>query len=136
MKKLFVILFSVLSLGLCSAAQNDYVYIVNGIKPAGSIMFGAGMPFLNKEAKEMVRDIADFLKDNPDMKVKLEGYADKGAGLSSLNFKLSRKRAEKVAKAIAGYGIPYSRIIISYFGDGGKISGIPAENRTVNYVIE
>jgi outer membrane protein OmpA-like peptidoglycan-associated protein len=64
-------------------------------------------------AQEMpkVKEVADFLKANPNARVTVTGYADKGTGSMSLNLKLAKKRAQKVVEALTNkYGIAADRI--------------------------
>jgi outer membrane protein OmpA-like peptidoglycan-associated protein len=58
-----------------------------------------------------VKEVADFLKANPNARVTVTGYADKGTGSMSLNLKLAKKRAQKVVEALTNkYGIAADRI--------------------------
>ena len=43
--------------------------------------------------------------------------------------KLSKDRAEGVAKALVDAGIAPERITVNYFGDTQTVSDVPAENR-------
>lgn len=80
------------------------------------------IPFLFNSAviqplqKSSVFNIADFLKNNGNAKIRLSGYADKIGGVV-VNRKLSEKRAKAVAnELIKTYGIDADRIIIEFFG--------------------
>ena len=71
-------------------------------------------------ASEMtkVAAIADFLKANPNAKVTITGYADKGTGSLALNLRLAAKRAEAVANALrTEYGIPNDRMTVKSMGE-------------------
>lgn len=60
---------------------------------------------------EKVKQIADYLKNNPSAKVTVTGYADKGTGSLKLNLSLAEKRAKSVAEALINkYGISAERI--------------------------
>lgn len=59
-----------------------------------------------------VEDVAEFLKANPDTKVVISGYADRGTGTRSINLKLARNRANAVFNMLVEqYQIPADRII-------------------------
>lgn len=71
-------------------------------------------------AKEMTKvdDIANFLKANPNAKVSITGYADKGTGNATINRSLSQRRAAVVVKTLKEkYGISDSRITSDFKGD-------------------
>ncbi|QMU27857.1 OmpA family protein [Adhaeribacter radiodurans] len=57
-----------------------------------------------------------FLKNNPEQKLQLTGYADR-TGSASYNLLLSRKRVEAVANFFQLQGIEKERIFIQYFGE-------------------
>lgn len=61
-----------------------------------------------------VKDIADFLRENPDAKATIRGYADKGTGTVDINLRLAKQRADNVAKQlISKYGINPGRLEVS-----------------------
>ncbi len=65
-----------------------------------------------------IYNTAEYLKQNPDAKVKIVGYADKLTGYPEYNWKLSEKRAKAVADVlIKEYGIDSSRISVDWKGD-------------------
>ncbi|MBO5298296.1 MAG: OmpA family protein [Candidatus Homeothermus sp.] len=60
---------------------------------------------------EKVKAIAEYLKANPNAKVNITGFADKGTGSLRLNMQLAEKRANAVAKALTDkFGIAADRI--------------------------
>ena len=63
-------------------------------------------------------NLALFLKDNPNVKVSIIGYADAQTGTPEYNQQLSEKRAEAVKSVLVNdYGIDPSRLIVSAEGD-------------------
>ena len=64
-----------------------------------------------------VERLIDFLKENPQTKVSVTGYADVGTGNPRINMGYSQSRAENVAKALADAGIDASRITVDAKGD-------------------
>lgn len=68
--------------------------------------------------KRQMQKVADFMKRNPNAKVSVVGYADKGTGNPRLNMGYSQKRAENCRQElINGYGCDASRISVDYKGD-------------------
>lgn len=79
-----------------------------------------------------VYNMAQWLKQNPNQKVMIDGYADKKTGTSSYNMKLSERRAKAVAEALnKKYGIDSSRLIIKAFGSDTQPYDVNNWNRIV-----
>jgi len=75
---------------------------------------------------EKIKDIADYLKNNPNAKVEVTGYADAGTGNNKINDRLAKQRADVVVKALTGeYNISADRI--SYDSKGSRVQPF-AEN--------
>lgn len=64
-----------------------------------------------------VNEIAEYMKANPEAKVNISGYADKGTGNASINEAVSKKRADIVAEALKDLGIETGRISTVAMGD-------------------
>jgi outer membrane protein OmpA-like peptidoglycan-associated protein len=64
-----------------------------------------------------VMEIVDFLKKNPNAKVEVTGYADRGTGNSANNAQLAERRAAAVVEALKKQGVDASRITSSSKGD-------------------
>lgn len=62
-------------------------------------------------------EIVDFLKKNPNAKVTVTGYADKGTGNPRVNKMYSEKRAAVVTEYLKAQGIAASRITTQAKGD-------------------
>ncbi len=68
--------------------------------------------------EEQIKRVVDFMKRNPNAKVSIVGYADKGTGTPLGNVGYSKQRAEKCkAELVEKYGCDASRIITDYKGD-------------------
>lgn len=64
----------------------------------------------------LLYNIGTFLKENPNMKARIIGYADK-FGPINVNLKISEERAKAVAKVLTSeYGINPNRLMIEYVG--------------------
>lgn len=71
------------------------------------------------EDKQManLQNIADYMKDNPEVKLSITGYADVQTGSSEYNLKLSEKRAETVKNSLVKLGIKESKLEVGFEGD-------------------
>ena len=76
-----------------------------------------------------------ILKENPDLKVTLKGYADKNTGSATYNKRLSVRRAEAVKNVIVDkYGIDTDRIDVLGVGDTEQLYNDNNWNRVVIFV--
>ena len=88
-----------------------------------------------KEAFKLGR-ICQILADNPKAKIVIKGYADSGTGTAEINDRLSRERAQTVAKMLEENGIPSSRISIEFHGGDRNAQATPESNRVAVCVVE
>ncbi len=93
---------------------------------------------ITKEEMEKIAEVARYMKANPDTKVTVTGYADKGTGSLSLNLRLSMQRAQAVVKALTNnYGITADRIIAKSMGEEeAQPYPTPALNRVAICVVK
>ncbi len=62
--------------------------------------------------------VADYMKRNPEAKIKITGYADKQTGTAAVNMKYSKQRAENFKEQLVkDYGVDANRIITEAKGD-------------------
>lgn len=104
------------------------------------IYFKKGSYALSPEAKEILMKKAQWLKDNPDISVIIQGHSDE-PGSAEFNLALGEKRAGKVKTFLIKLGISSSRLIpVSYGRERPVASGETPEGRTknrrVHFVIE
>ena len=81
-------------------------------------------------------NLVDYLNKYPESKVTITGYADKDTGTSKYNDKLSKMRADSVAKAIKAKGISEDRVIIEYKGSEVQPFSVNDKNRVSICVAE
>lgn len=82
------------------------------------VVFRLGSAALEQNQEINIYNAAKYLKENPDVKVTVTGYADKSTGNATINQKLSEKRAEAVADILTNkYGISANRIKTEASGD-------------------
>lgn len=78
-----------------------------------------------------IEGIANFLKNNPDAKLLLVGYADKLTGSSIYNYNLSKKRAIEVRNELQRLGVSSSRLFTEWKGDKEQPFTVNEWNRVV-----
>jgi len=83
-----------------------------------------------------VQEVVDFLNANPNAKVAITGYADKGTGNKTINARLSKQRANAVFNELVKKNIPANRIIKDAKGDTVQPFSVNEENRVVICIAE
>ena len=83
-----------------------------------------------------VQEVVDFLNANPNAKVAITGYADKGTGNKTINTRLSKQRANAVFNELVKKNIPANRIIKDAKGDTVQPFSVNEENRVVICIAE
>lgn len=84
-----------------------------------------------------VNNVAQYLKDNSDMRVRVVGYTDKATGTAAINERLSRERAQNVADALIGkYGVSKDRVIVDWKGQTEPPFSVDEWNRAVIMYLE
>ena len=83
-----------------------------------------------------VQEVVDFLTANPNAKVAITGYADKGTGNKTINTRLSKQRANAVFNELVKKNIPANRIIKDAKGDTVQPFSVNEENRVVICIAE
>lgn len=81
-----------------------------------------------------VAAIAEYLKEYPDSRATIVGYADKGTGTEAINLRLAEERARKVADMLAGrYGVSRSKLEVSSMRNGREEQ--PFQQNDLNRVV-
>ena len=102
------------------------------------INFETGKAAIKTESQKIIDEIVQMLKDNPSLKIKIEGHTD-NIGTPKSNQTLSENRAEAVVHAIIAQGIDKTRLTSKGRGqskpitDNGTEEG-RAKNRRVEIV--
>lgn len=72
----------------------------------------------NETPNAIMEQVAKFIKDNKDVKIKIVGYADRGTGNPRINAGYAKKRAEQFKKdLVSKYGVDESIITTDSKGD-------------------
>ena len=75
------------------------------------IFFPIGNSNIAKSQSTKIAEIVEYMKENPDAKITLTGYADKGTGSAAFNDKIAARRALTVYNTLAAKGVAKSRMI-------------------------
>jgi len=94
---------------------------------------------LDENSTTLIKSLADFLGDNPRIRILLEGHTD-NVGNSQLNKELSLNRASAVRQVLVDHGVDFERIRIAGWGGTKPIASNQTEegrvkNRRVEMVI-
>ncbi len=102
------------------------------------IFFTIAKTVVTKQEMSKVEEVANFLKANPNSKVVITGYADKGTGSKTLNLRLAKNRANAVFNVLVEkYKISADRIIAKSMDDGMEQPyNDPIQNRVAICVVE
>lgn len=121
--------------------QAPVTNVVEEVKPEmlrRDIFFRINTAVITKDEMYKVTEVAEFLKDHPNAKVVITGYADKGTGTLAINLRLSKQRAEIVASTLKSkYNIAANRIIVKSMGEAEEQPyADPVDNRVAICVCE
>ena len=81
----------------------------------GDVLFDTGRSQLNPGAARKLDQLAQFLTDQPQRRVQIDGFTD-SVGSESYNQNLSQQRADAVKSALISRGIDSSRIESQGYG--------------------
>ena len=105
----------------------------------GDVLFATNKADLKSSGLVNINKLAQFLQENPDRKVIVEGYTD-STGTASHNQTLSGRRANSVRTALVKMGVDPARIVAQGYGkeypvaENSNASG-RAQNRRVEVTI-
>ncbi len=111
--------------------------IISRYSPVGSVLFtdiefDFGKDGIRPESEGIIAQVAQSLKNNPEMKIKIAGHTD-DIGDETSNLKLSARRAESVKRRLVELGIPERRISTAGYGEGRPlVPNSSDENRRRN----
>ncbi len=103
------------------------------------VLFDLNEARLNPGSSITMDKMAEFLKDNPERRIRVEGFTD-STGAEDYNQQLSERRAEAVRNALTDRGIASDRIEIRGYGEEYPVASNDTaagrqQNRRVEIII-
>lgn len=89
--------------------------------PINEPIFGFDEAQLPTDAKRDLSQVSEFLQNNPDRRILVEGFTD-SIGSKEYNQALGKRRAEAVAQALQSEGISPDRIIVRGIGEAFPVA--------------
>jgi peptidoglycan-associated lipoprotein len=104
------------------------------------IHFDFDKSFIREDAKPVLSRVADFLKQNKNARLQIEGHCDE-RGTSEYNMALGDRRAESARAYLVTLGIPAAALSTVSFGeekpvDPGHGEAAWAKNRRAHFVVK
>ncbi|WP_437563507.1 OmpA family protein [Sorangium sp. So ce542] len=112
----------------------------NEVKLNAKIAFAAGKADIEPASQELLANIAQIFKDNPQIQfVEVAAYSEK-VGNDAATVALTKKRADAVVKALTGLGVEKNRLRSAGYGahcasDAGETEEAKEKNRRVEIKI-
>jgi len=106
----------------------------------GDVLFASGKANLLAGAMRTIDKLVEFLNENPDRRVLIEGHTD-SVGSDEYNLRLSQQRADSVRMALLMRNISADRIISTGYGESTPVADNASEagrqqNRRVEIIIQ
>ena len=86
-----------------------------------AVHFASGKADLASDSDDALNEAVQALKDNPDWKIRVEGYTD-SVGNENSNLKLSDDRAHTVMNWLADHGVDQSRLTARGYGEDNPVA--------------
>ena len=104
------------------------------------VFFKKGSYKLTPDARELLKKKSQWLMQNSDVKVVIEGHTDE-AGSKEYNLALGDRRAGAVKSYLIGLGIQPGRLIAVSYGNEqpistGSMESAKSKNRRVHFLVE
>lgn len=104
-----------------------------------NVLFAVNEAALAPGAQREIDQLSEFLRRNPERKVRIEGFTD-NTGSDEYNLKLSQQRAETLKQALTRQGIAADRLTAIGYGEAYPVAsndnaGGRQQNRRVEIII-
>lgn len=100
------------------------------------ILFDLDQATLKAESVKQLQDVIELLKQNPGLKLEVQGHTD-DQGADDYNLKLSRRRAETVVTYLGLFGIDAQRLVPEGYGESKPVApNSNADGRAKNRRVE
>ncbi len=105
-----------------------------------NIYFGFDSATLTEEAQAVLRKKAQWLEDNPEVVIVIEGHCD-NRGTEAYNLALGERRAESAKSFLADLGIDATRVMTISYGEERPLDPSETEsawnkNRRASFIIQ
>ena len=97
--------------------QNRY----GAVFTVGDVLFRTGSAELRPEAEARLRPLADYLRAEPGVRVRIDGFTD-AVGSDASNLRLSQERARSVAAALEDAGVREGRLQLEGHGESSPVA--------------
>ena len=120
---------------MAPAATASSAAATSGMPDLGAVHFDTDKATLTPDGQAMLQKAADYMKQNPNVHIRVEGYTD-ATGTDPHNIPLSQQRATTVEQFLVAAGIDKSRLTGEGFGpanpvDTNSTDAGKADNRRV-----
>jgi hypothetical protein len=129
----------VVMLSACASMEVTKTAVTRqGVNVKGDITFQSGSGQLNQASKAILGEVAQALKESPDIGlIRVEGHTD-DVGSDEGNLNLSKQRARSVRQYLLSQGIPKESLASEGYGESrptrfGTSSDARAANRRVSF---
>ncbi len=123
----------------CPKKYNLVVVTEKKIELKQTVFFDTNKATIKSVSFALLNDVALALKDNPKIKVEVQGHTD-SQGDDNFNLKLSQRRAEAVRTYLQGRGVAKDRMAPRGYGENvpladNRTDDGRAQNRRVEFII-
>jgi outer membrane protein OmpA-like peptidoglycan-associated protein len=102
----------------------------------GDVLFDTSRAELKPGSQRDLQGLADFLAQNPERKIRVEGFTDSTGG-DAFNQSLSERRAQAVARGLEQLGVGIERITVVGYGKQFPVAdNASAQSRQLNRRVE
>lgn len=102
----------------------------------GDVLFDTGKAELKPGSQRDFQALANFLLQNPERQVRVEGFTDSTGG-DAYNQSLSERRAQAVARGLQRLGVGAERIAVMGYGKQFPVAdNLSAQSRQLNRRVE
>ncbi|MBW4653818.1 MAG: OmpA family protein [Kaiparowitsia implicata GSE-PSE-MK54-09C] len=102
----------------------------------GDVLFDTGKAELRSGSLYKLQQLASYLRDNPNRRIRVEGFTD-SVGEDSFNQRLSERRADAVSFALQSLGVTPERILTAGYGKEYPVaSNASSDSRQLNRRVE
>lgn len=102
----------------------------------GDVLFDTAKADLKPGSARDLQGLADFLLQNPERQVRVEGFTD-STGADAFNQSLSERRAQAVARGLQRLGVAAERVTVTGYGKQFPVAdNLSAHSRQLNRRVE